>query len=57
VPDVAGRFEMQPVGETGIDSHFIIWLLVFTVSVVLFFWTTRQITTVRKQIIKEKKDD
>jgi membrane protease YdiL (CAAX protease family) len=47
--DVAGRFERQPIGETGLDAHFIIWLLVFTVSVVLFFWITRQLMAVRRQ--------
>ena len=42
---------MQPIGETGIDSHFIVWLLVFMVSAVLFFWTTRQIMAVRHQTL------
>ena len=39
---------MQPIGETGIDPHFITWLLVFTVSVVLFFWIAHQIMAVRR---------
>jgi membrane protease YdiL (CAAX protease family) len=48
--DVAGRYEMQTVFETGIDHHFIVWSLILGASIVLFFWTTRKIITVRQQM-------
>jgi membrane protease YdiL (CAAX protease family) len=47
--DIAGRFERQPIVKTGIDSHFIIWLLIFIVSIVLFLWATHRIMAVRRQ--------
>jgi membrane protease YdiL (CAAX protease family) len=47
--DVAGRFEFRVIAETGMDSHFIVWLLIFVASVALFFWSARKTMTARKQ--------
>jgi len=38
--DVLGEFEEKPISETGIDQHFILWTVVFTMSIFLFFWST-----------------
>ena len=46
--DVAGRFEMQTIAETGIDLHFVAWSLVFATAVALFFWTARRILAARQ---------
>jgi hypothetical protein len=40
--DLAGRFDKQPLVETGIDAHFVIWLLIFVASVALFSWAARK---------------
>ncbi len=47
--DLAGDFEFQTIAETGIDSHFITWVLVFVGAIVLFFWVIRNIMAVRLQ--------
>ena len=47
--DVAGKFERQTIAETGIDFHFITWVLIFGVAIALFFWVTRKIMAVRQQ--------
>lgn len=39
--DLLGKFERRPVFESGVDSHFIFWLIVFILSVVLFFRVTK----------------
>ena len=46
--DIAGRFEMQTLAETGVDSHFVGWSLGFAASIALFFWATRKIMAVRQ---------
>lgn len=40
--DVAGSFDKRPLAETGVDAHFIIWVLILALSVVLFVWTARK---------------
>ena len=40
--DVAGRWEMRTILETGIDTHFILWSLAFVASSALFLWTVRK---------------
>ncbi|MFX0137305.1 MAG: lysostaphin resistance A-like protein, partial [Candidatus Hodarchaeota archaeon] len=45
--DIAGKFEGRPISETGIDFLFIISVLIFVSSLVLFFWTNRKILTIR----------
>ena len=47
--DVAGKFEMRTILETGIDFHFIVWSLIFGTSIALFFWTARKTIAVRQQ--------
>ena len=47
--DLAGKFEMQTIAQTGIDIHFITWVLVFGAAIALFFWVTRKIMAVRQQ--------
>ena len=47
--DVAGRWEMPTMLETGIDSHFVVWALIFVVSVALFSWVTRKTLAARRQ--------
>jgi len=36
--DVAGRFDKRPIAETGVDAHFIIWILVLVITTFLFVW-------------------
>jgi membrane protease YdiL (CAAX protease family) len=47
--DLAGKFEMQTIAETGIDIHFVTWVLIFGAAIALFFWVTRKIMAVRQQ--------
>ena len=47
--DLAGKFEIQTIAETGIDIHFITTVLIFVASLALFFWVTRKIMAVRQQ--------
>ncbi len=35
---LAGNFEWNPIHETGLDTHFIIWLLIFLIASALFFF-------------------
>ncbi|MCK4725907.1 MAG: CPBP family intramembrane metalloprotease [Anaerolineales bacterium] len=46
--DVAGKFDKMPIAETGIDSHFVIWLLIFVASIALFVWAARKTLLARK---------
>ena len=46
--DVAGTFDKQPIADTGVDSHFVVWVLIFVASVVLFCWATRQTAAARR---------
>lgn len=47
--NIAGEFEKRPISETGIDPHFITWILIFVASIALFFWAVRRIMAVPKQ--------
>ena len=40
--DIAGTFNKRPIAETGIDIHFISWLLILIVSIALFSWAARK---------------
>lgn len=40
--DLAGKFEYRPIAETGIDPHFLIWLLAFILFVMLFLLVARK---------------
>jgi membrane protease YdiL (CAAX protease family) len=45
--DVAGRFDKRPIAETGIDAHFVVWVLIFVASVALFSWAARKTLAAR----------
>ncbi len=47
--DVAGRFDKRPIAETGIDAHFVVWVLVFVASVALFSWAARKTLAAGRQ--------
>jgi membrane protease YdiL (CAAX protease family) len=46
--DVAGTFDRRPIAETGIDFHFVAWVLIFVVSAILFCWATRRTLAARR---------
>jgi hypothetical protein len=46
--DVAGKFERSPVAETGIDTHFIIWVLILAMLIALYSWSARKTLLARK---------
>jgi membrane protease YdiL (CAAX protease family) len=48
--DVAGRFDMRTLAETGIDAHFVVWSFAFGISLVLFLWTTRKANMARRRM-------
>jgi len=54
--DVAGRWEMRTILETGIDIHFILWSLVFGASLALFFWTIRKTIAARQRTLVKPAD-
>lgn len=41
--DVVGTFERKPVSMTGVDSHFIITVMVVLLSVILFLVAIRKL--------------
>jgi membrane protease YdiL (CAAX protease family) len=45
--DVAGSFGKQPISDTGIDGHFITWVLILVFSILLFVWTVRKTLATR----------
>lgn len=48
--DVAGSFDYRIIAETGIDSHFIVWVLILVASVVLFIVAARRTLSARRQM-------
>jgi membrane protease YdiL (CAAX protease family) len=54
--DVAGRWGMRTISETGIDSHFILWSLAFGLSLALFFWTARRTMIARQRTMVSEAD-
>jgi membrane protease YdiL (CAAX protease family) len=48
--DVAGTFDKRPLAETGIDAHFVVWVLIFAASAVLFSWAARKTLAARQQM-------
>lgn len=46
--DVAGTFDKRPITETGIDTHFIVCVLILMISIILFVWTVRKTLAVRR---------
>jgi hypothetical protein len=47
--DVAGEFNYQTVAETGIDSHFLCWILILILSIVLFARSVQKTINSRQQ--------
>jgi membrane protease YdiL (CAAX protease family) len=47
--DLAGKFEYQPIAITGVDLHFVAWLLIFAASAALVIWSLRKVKAVRLQ--------
>jgi membrane protease YdiL (CAAX protease family) len=47
--DIAGKFEYQPINITGVDLHFVVWLLILITSIALSIWGLRKIKAVRLQ--------
>jgi membrane protease YdiL (CAAX protease family) len=47
--DVAGAFDKRPISETGIDSHFILWVAVFVASLALFALAARKTLAARQE--------
>jgi len=47
--DLAGKFEYQPIAITGVDLHFVAWLLIFAASAALFIWGLGKVKAVRLQ--------
>lgn len=41
--DVTGGFTRQPIFKTGVDAHFIFWVLVFVAAIISFFWIISQL--------------
>jgi len=47
--DVAGTFDKRPIAETGVDAHFVVWVLVFVASVALFSWAASKTLAAGRQ--------
>ncbi len=47
--DIAGAFDKRPISETGIDSHFILWIAVFVASLALFALAARKTLAARQE--------
>jgi len=47
--DVLGTFERKPIGMTGVDSHFIITVIVFLLSMVLFVVAIRKLMKLKME--------
>ncbi len=47
--DVAGAYDKRPISETGVDTHFIVWIAVFMASLALFSLATRKTLAARQE--------
>jgi len=47
--DIAGKFEYEPIAITGVDLHFVVWLLILITSIALSIWGLPKIKAVRLQ--------
>jgi membrane protease YdiL (CAAX protease family) len=43
--DVIGTFDYRPITETGVDAHFILWVLIFVISLALFIGAAYKTST------------
>ena len=48
--DVAGTFDKRPIGETGLDAHFFVWITILVVSLALFALVTYKTQAARQNI-------
>jgi membrane protease YdiL (CAAX protease family) len=46
--DIAGTFDKRSITATGIDSHFIVWVLILMIAIALFIWTVRKTLAVSR---------
>jgi len=46
--DLGGQFNQETIAKTGVDSRFIIWTLVFVLSVILFVALLRRISRLKQ---------
>lgn len=47
--DIAGKFEYDPITITGVDFHFIVWLLILVASSALSIWGLFKIKAIQLQ--------
>ena len=47
--DIAGKFEYEPIAITGVDLHFIVWLVILVASSVLSIWGLFKIKAIQLQ--------
>ena len=52
--DVAGHFERQPIAVSGLDAHFVVWLLVLIVALLGSIWVLRKTNEVRPFDLKSR---
>ncbi|MHA2139100.1 MAG: hypothetical protein ACW98G_14550 [Candidatus Hodarchaeales archaeon] len=45
----ADKYSIPTIFETGIDFHFILWIIILGLSIILFLSTTYKLTKVRQQ--------
>lgn len=45
--DFAGKFEYDVISRTGLDAHFLVWVLILAAAAILFFGSIRKINRVR----------
>lgn len=48
--DVAGTFDRRPIGETGIDGHIVVWIILFALSLTAFVRAVCITRIVRRKI-------
>jgi membrane protease YdiL (CAAX protease family) len=48
--DVAGTFDKRPIGETGLDTHFFVWVAILVTSLALFALVTYKTQAARQNI-------
>jgi len=49
--DVAGAFDKRPIAETGMDGHFIAWLLILVISIFFFVVAVRVTLAARRSML------
>jgi len=54
--DLAGKFEYRPISETGVDTHFLVWIVIFFISSTLFLLATDRVKKERMWSAKTRSD-